>query len=1360
MSLTRRIKRLLKRNEEVAVKKRRKKALLEPLEPRMLLSADLKVVTTGAASDDDLPLQNAESAAGLVDMADQTLVQGQTQADLPPAASESSIPIAAQVFFLDFDGALDITYEGPVTIHDVDIPAFTAPDSLEAQKAEIIASVLSSLQEAFLDSGLVFTVDEPSGDYSTIYIGGAGEAFAEYGPFIGLSEKIDKGNLDRSDIAFVFTDQLMSSVKSAEDYASALAGFVAHEAGHLMGWEHVYEADAKNPLAAVGWKPYVHIEIAQDVRNDLLEDGKITIVGNDYDVHPRILEALKKYPAFYYAGAVGPDGFPELVMGQSVLHPESTGIWVGHVLDMAWKAQTDAKYSETEKLQILAWAYGFPTHVAGDVWCHTLTNEFTGGPWPDFGDILNPSEPKYLASVIKHLLIEGYIGDATPGFDGNEDRTQLPTGDVSDDATPARELGAVSEFIYDALIYNLPDLPGRQIELKFTIDSADPDLPGYLADLASETLTDGLKTMFQSNGNTLGLVTTVSEITAGSLWQIKSDYAYYDLRINGDGGLEISQIMKSRGIIADQIINLRETLINLVAGAPFNSPYSGPPPADYEPLAGLVDGILQAIDNLLKGEDLVDKDALLDDLKELGGKISDTFKDVFAKITSGDLSGLDLKGFVTDLASSLGEQAANYLHYWISNIDEGLKHWGDFGLASSRALFDPENRRDLQNETGESYGPDAVDPAFLDRRGDAESEVGLLDVLLNEIDDLNGDGKTDDSFINRYLLPMVGMPRKIGELRAGLQAGFEELEEKILEPARELLGDINPFDPILDWIKEEIKEYAKELLRNAVIEVFGFDIELFEFFSGSPSGKLDLASITLKAGSLPGLTSDLVVDLFKSTDHERLDQHLGFTGTDHHQDFTLGSYVQDYGAFAVEYYSDAMGGLFDNVEYDKDAFAVYANSRTLSKLLLLQETDPLSSSEPKTISKLLSDLLSNPGRESGDPGYLEPGDAGYQYYDFAQMELNGDHGGDILTATMPGVVNPYGQPVSVIDKYGQPIYGNIWLTTIDGDHTWRQDSATAFTSLFRFHRPSDGNTVTWTFGGLAAGDYKVYADWSTTLYIDPAKNAPYSIFDGTTLEATVLVDQSKAPADAEFTDLLNGRSRLDVWKELGTFQISSGTLKVSLGDNADGDVVAGRIRIVNTATGASQIISNLDSGYAERPEGVAGKIGSVAAGSLAMVLDSGAVPSEIQALLAADKNAREASLPADKKPEVVQWLARQVTAGSEWEITDLEKVKGITLGTQFFEKLRYGATYKVKLESGDLNLYVDWQGIAYPLGTGNSPLWESSVLRDSAFRVLFKDWENGTQIFPALGDTATSDSRLVASLTFGAFPAYTPYADD
>src|SRR5262249_6591435 len=261
---------------------------------------------------------------------------------------------AGQVIYLDVDGARNVTYDGPITVYGIDVPAFKSPDSLAGQENEIIASVLADLNRTFAGTGLVFTVEQPQtkGTYSTIYIGGDGSAFASYGPLLGLSEKVDQGNRDPSDIAFIFSDNIgefssLLGIGSAylhdtvADYGRDLAGYVAHEVGHLLGFEHMHETygDHPGPLDSVAFKPYTHVEIAKDVRIDLLTDGKIDIAGHAYDVHPKILEALAKYPSYYYAGAVGPDGFPDLVFGQSKIHPIDTGVWVQRLLDMAWASQ-------------------------------------------------------------------------------------------------------------------------------------------------------------------------------------------------------------------------------------------------------------------------------------------------------------------------------------------------------------------------------------------------------------------------------------------------------------------------------------------------------------------------------------------------------------------------------------------------------------------------------------------------------------------------------------------------------------------------------------------------------------------------------------------------------------------------------------------------------------------------------------------------------------------------------------------------------------------------------------------------------------------------------------------------------------
>src|SRR5262245_53066237 len=98
------------------------------------------------------------------------------------------------------------------------------------------------------------------------------------------------------------------------------------------------------------------------------------------------------------------------------------------------------------------------------------------------------------------------------------------------------------------------------------------------------------------------------------------------------------------------------------------------------------------------------------------------------------------------------------------------------------------------------FGPDVVDPDFPDKRGDTENGFGILDVMLNEIEDPNHDVSTQDSFLNNYLLSMLGVPSKIGELRAGFGDFLEKIDAQFLDPLRELLGDIpNPFDPIINW---------------------------------------------------------------------------------------------------------------------------------------------------------------------------------------------------------------------------------------------------------------------------------------------------------------------------------------------------------------------------------------------------------------------------------------------------------------------------------------------------------------------------------------------------------------------------------
>jgi hypothetical protein len=113
---------------------------------------------------------------------------------------------AGQIVYLDFDGAEGVTYNGPVVVEDIDIPAFEASGELVGQEQEIIANVVEQLEETFAGTGIIFTTDEPGDgvEYSTVYVGGDDGAFLKYGEFHGLAEQVDIGNRFEHDNALVF----------------------------------------------------------------------------------------------------------------------------------------------------------------------------------------------------------------------------------------------------------------------------------------------------------------------------------------------------------------------------------------------------------------------------------------------------------------------------------------------------------------------------------------------------------------------------------------------------------------------------------------------------------------------------------------------------------------------------------------------------------------------------------------------------------------------------------------------------------------------------------------------------------------------------------------------------------------------------------------------------------------------------------------------------------------------------------------------------------------------------------------------------------------------------------------------------
>ncbi|PYR22394.1 MAG: hypothetical protein DMF94_04905 [Acidobacteria bacterium] len=1210
---------LLKKALEAA--RRRRAMRLETLEPRVLLSADisyassaldLATVDVGHSIDhtdfldtvvpaDAVDVDNAVPVdAGVpgdalkIDLGGASDPAADHHPDLPTTGdvkaaggitltvdtSHEAIFGVDQVVFVSFDGAKDVDYDGPVHIADVDVAAFRAPAGLEGHEAEIVGAALTTLEGQFSGSGLVFTALQPAtGEYSTIYIGGDSRAFGD--TYYGLSQKVDHGNADHSDIAFVFSENIDGAGLNAAQYGAALGGFAAHELGHLLGYEHAHTVGAhSDPLAEVAWKPYTHVEIAKDVLADVLDDGKLRIEGQDYAVHPKILQALQDYPQFYFAGSVGPDGFPDFTMGQAIIHPNDNATWDTRVLDMAWSAQNDPWFTSAEKSQILAWSYGFLTHTAGDHWAHTLMNDFAEGIFPAVSEIVDSltTDQRELANALRHLLTEAYIGDATPGFDNNPDRTQLPDGDFSDNSTPGIPFDAPSHFIYEALIRPFAQDPTPIVQAKLgddgvlTVDATTHSLHRSTGSFEADGFKVGQKitTSGFTNAANNGAFHVIDITDNGKSLTLSETTVVTESASAASGNETIKVFVPHTAVtsitVDDATNSFQRTTGSFkddgfVPGQRFTAyglhSYNG----DYLVKSISADGLkLTVQEDLNSGYEVGTGDEQLVVQGSRGPALDAIFK-LRDKIEMEAISRGPRLDFVHVLAQmaaakagdplvtapSFNDLANAYLYNWVDDINAGVKDWGDVGLAFTKAMFDPQSRRDLQNDVGESKGADSLDSESL--RSKAEDGVGVLDVLFQQLDDPNLDHDIRDGYINRHLLSMFGLPHIAADARAGLH-DVSEFIGNILEPLQ------LAFLPIEATIAE-IKDFAKDFLKQQIEDIFNVSFEVFEFLTKMNS-KMDLASIDIGGKVIP---------MFKPGDHEKVDALLGITPAAHHGPLPPGftSTVTLPGA-TFTFYSDAEGPLLDASRLNKTTFAAYANSVTLTKMLLLMEDTSDGVGGGTAGDGQLSTLFSN---------ILTTLNGTTTTYDFSLLNLNGAHGGNVITATLPGVPGTVDRP---------------WLVSIDGDHIWRTDSYTTTTALFRVSTQDDTlSPAAWNTTVDAGVQYRIYATWQANVtqkvenlsdpthpdqHLHPATNAQYTIKDGTTAFTTqpVPIDQRRSAGDPAFASSVEDGGL--AFRLLGTYTFTGTDLNIQLGNQADGNAIAGPLLLQRVSDGAMRRIQN------------------------------------------------------------------------------------------------------------------------------------------------------------------------------------------
>jgi Zinc dependent phospholipase C len=152
------------------------------------------------------------------------------------------------------------------------------------------------------------------------------------------------------------------------------------------------------------WGLRTHLWVGQQVIDDVIDDCNVDIVllsgpVKKYPVTDEICNAIRTNPEAFRAGNLGPDSFPDPVVGQMTTHPGvdggwATDRWLLHVLNAA--------NSPDE----LAFAYGFVSHAAADVFAHSYVNHYAGDVF-----ILSDGET---AVEFRHFALEKYIESKTP----------------------------------------------------------------------------------------------------------------------------------------------------------------------------------------------------------------------------------------------------------------------------------------------------------------------------------------------------------------------------------------------------------------------------------------------------------------------------------------------------------------------------------------------------------------------------------------------------------------------------------------------------------------------------------------------------------------------------------------------------------------------------------------------------------------------------------------------------------------------------------------------------------------------------------------------------------------------------------
>lgn len=139
-----------------------------------------------------------------------------------------------------------------------------------------------------------------------------------------------------------------------------------------------------------------HVAIGLEIIDDIdRKSGKVNIHGlGEYLIDSKAKRSILNHQDAFLAGTIGPDFYPDLIVGQSIVHPGNEHGWKtkDFIKKLLKKASTDEEY---------AFALGYMVHAASDVFAHSYVNFYSGEEFNLMDGELDVE--------LRHIVLEGYI---------------------------------------------------------------------------------------------------------------------------------------------------------------------------------------------------------------------------------------------------------------------------------------------------------------------------------------------------------------------------------------------------------------------------------------------------------------------------------------------------------------------------------------------------------------------------------------------------------------------------------------------------------------------------------------------------------------------------------------------------------------------------------------------------------------------------------------------------------------------------------------------------------------------------------------------------------------------------------------